>query len=333
MGERMSPNSVASTNTVSPKRQLRSNGRYDYDPIVGRSRASWPEGKKLAVYVAVGVEDYDFGAGRVENLLEGIPAPDLVNASWRDYGNRVGGFRLLRRLESFGITPAILLNTAVYDSAPELIAEARRLGSEIVGHGLSNSDSLEAMSEDEERAYLEAVAERIRQEEGEAPLGWSSPWLTHTENTLDLLAESGYRYVMDLRADDQPVSLQTRGAQLLAMPYSLELNDSTSMVIRGVAPAEFADMIIDEFDELVLASEDQPLIMSVILHTFISGVPFRLKQLTRALAYIAGHSTDVWFARPRDIYEAIQTQTNPECVGALPDAIANKPAVTTGDPR
>jgi peptidoglycan/xylan/chitin deacetylase (PgdA/CDA1 family) len=312
---------------------LHTNGRYDYGPILGRSRAPWPHGKKLALYIAVGVEDYDFGDGRVENLLEGIPAPDLVNASWRDYGNRVGGFRLLQRLETFGITPTILLNTAVYDSAPELIAEARRLGSEFVGHGLSNSDSLEAMSEAEERSYLETVAKRIRLEEGEAPLGWSSPWLTHTENTLDLLAESGYRYVLDLRADDQPISLRTRGTSLLAMPYSLELNDSTSMVIRGVSPADFADMIIDEFEELLLAAEDQPLVMSIILHTFISGVPFRLRQLTRALEHIAGHGTDVWFARPRDIYEVVHSHITPEHAGALPEATSIEPVVTTGGPR
>jgi len=329
----VSSNSHASTGVGSLTRQLHTNGRYDYDPILGRSRAPWPHGKKLALYIAVGVEDYDFGDGRVENLLEGIPAPDLVNASWRDYGNRVGGFRLLQRLDAFGITPTILLNTAVYDSAPELIAEARRLGSEIVGHGFSNSDSLAAMSEADERSYIGAVAERIRLEEGEAPLGWSSPWLTHTDNTLDLLAESGYRYVMDLRADDQPVSLRTRGTPLLAMPYSLELNDSTSMVIRGVSPADFADMIIDEFEEMLLAAEDQPLVMSVVLHTFISGAPFRLRQLTRALEHIAGHGTDVWFARPRDIYEAVQSHITQKHAGALPAAVSIKPAVATGERR
>jgi peptidoglycan/xylan/chitin deacetylase (PgdA/CDA1 family) len=310
---------------------LRRNGRYDYDPILRRPHAPWPNGKKLALYVAVGVEDYDFGDGRVENLLEGVPAPDLVNAAWRDYGNRVGGFRLLRRLESFGITPTILLNTAVYDSAPELIAEARRLGSEVVGHGISNSDSLEAMTEDEERSYIESVAERIRLEEGEAPRGWSSPWLTHTENTLDLLAETGYRYVMDFRADDQLVRLRTRGTSLLAMPYSLELNDSTSMVTRAVNPADFADMIIDEFEELLLAAEDQSLVMSIVLHTFISGVPFRLKQVSRALEHIAGRATDVWFTRPRDIYEVVQPHLTAESAKDrfVPTSLTS--SATTGD--
>ncbi len=327
----MSPNSRGATHVEPGSRQLRTNGRYDYDPILRRPHGPWPNGKKLALYVAVGVEDYDFGDGRVENLLEGVPAPDLVNAAWRDYGNRVGGFRLLRRLESFGISPAILLNTAVYDSAPELIAEARRLGAEMVGHGLSNSDSLEAMTEAEERAYLGSVAERIRLEEGEAPRGWSSPWLTQTENTLDLLAESGYRYVMDLRADDQPVRLRTRGATLLAMPYSLELNDSTSMVVRSVSPADFADMIIDEFEELLLAAEDQPLVMSIVLHTFISGVPFRLRQVSRALEHIAGRAGDVWLAQPRDIYEVVQPHLAPESAGPRPRAASLTSSVTTGD--
>jgi peptidoglycan/xylan/chitin deacetylase (PgdA/CDA1 family) len=329
----MTSNSQSASRVASGERLLHKNGRYDYEPILGRLPAPWPDGKKLALYVAVGMEDYDFGDGRAENLLDGIPAPDLVNASWRDYGNRVGGFRLLQRLESFGIVPTILLNTAVYDSAPELIAEARRLGSEIVGHGLSNSDSLGGMSEDDERSYLEAVAERIRLEEGEAPLGWSSPWLTETENTLDLLAESGYRYVMDLRADDQPFSLQTRGSSLLAMPYSLELNDSTSMVGRAVSPADFADMIIDEFEELYLAANDQPLVMSVVLHTFVSGVPFRLRQLTRALEHIARRGTDVWLTRPRDIYEVLQSQVTLTPVGAIPDAALYEPPIATGDPR
>jgi peptidoglycan/xylan/chitin deacetylase (PgdA/CDA1 family) len=286
---------------------LSTHDRYDYAPILGRAETPWPGGKKLAIYIAVGIEDYHFGDGRVENLLDGVPAPDLVNASWRDYGNRVGAFRLLKRLESLGITPTILLNTAVYDSAPDLIAEARRLGAEIVGHGVSNSDSLEGLNETEERAYLEQVADRIESEEGARPAGWSSPWLTHTESTLDLLAETGYRYVMDLRLDDQPVWLNTRGTPLLAMPYGLELNDSTSMIGRGVAPAEFADMIIDEFDELLAAAteENQPLVMSIIVHSFISGVPFRLKQLTRALEHIAAHADEVWFTQPREIYEVV----------------------------
>lgn len=303
------------------REELNAHDRYDYAPITDRAQASWPNGKKLALYIAIGIEDYSFGGGHTENLLDGVPAPDLVNASWRDYGNRVGAFRLLKRLERFDIPPTILLNTAVYDSAPELIAEARRLNAEIVGHGISNSDSLEGLAEAQERSYLDAVAERIDREEGTPPFGWSSPWLSHTENTLDLLAESGYRYVMDLRMDDQPIWLNTIGSPLLAMPYALELNDSTSMIGRHVGATEFADMIIDEFDELLLASQEQPLVMSIIVHSFISGVPFRLKQLTRALEHLVANSHEVWFAQPRDIYKVVSAQADARSEEVLGDGI------------
>lgn len=279
--------------------------RYAYSPISDRVPIAWPDGKKLAVYIAIGVEQYHFEQGQTEDLLQGVQPPDLVNASWRDYGNRVGAFRLLERLETLAIPATILLNTDVYDSAPQLMEAVRHVGAEIVGHGISNSDSLGTLGASEEMAYLQAVASRIHAEEGAAPWGWSSPWLTQTDSTLDLLGESGYRYVLDLRFDDQPVWLRTRQAPLLSIPYALELNDSTSVIGRQVGASEFADMIIDEFDEMLLAAEEQPLVMSIVVHSFISGVPFRLRQLSRALEHLVSHRQGVWFTQPRDIYRAI----------------------------
>lgn len=286
---------------------LPSHGRYDATSVKASPGASWPGGKRLAVYVAVGVEEYAFGHGKTEDLMPGTPAPDMVNTSWRDYGNRVGAVRLLQRLARFGIAPTVLLNTAVYASAPELIALARELKAEFIGHGIANSDSLEGMGPAQERAYLEQVAARITAQEGRAPVGWSSPWLTQTPNTLDLLGECGYRFVMDMRLDDVPVWLNTATAPLLAMPYALELNDSTSIIGRQVGAAEFADMLIDEFDELLEAAEEKPLVMSVVLHSFISGAPFRLRQLTRFFEHLKAHSDAVWLTQPGAIYEAVST--------------------------
>jgi peptidoglycan/xylan/chitin deacetylase (PgdA/CDA1 family) len=264
--------------------------------------ASWPGGKRLAVYVAVGIEDYVVGRGVTEDILPGVPAPDLLNASWRAYGLRVGGPRLLDRLHELGVPITVLLNTAVYESARPLIEQGRRLDAELVAHGEFNSDSLEGMSRSEEKAYLQKVAERIEREEGRPPLGWSSPWLTHTPHTLDLLAECGYRYLLGLRFDDQPVWLETARGPLLTIPYSVEINDSSAMVGRAVSAEEFADRIVDEFDEQLAASADTPLVMSIILHSFISGVPFRLHRVARAIERLTEQSDAVWFARPRDIY-------------------------------
>lgn len=279
-------------------------GGYAYTPLPARSPGTWPNGARLALVVCVGVESYRFGDGHTEDVLTDVPAPDLVNTAWRDYGNRVGAFRLFEMLARLGIPPTVLLNTDVYDEAPAVLEAARRARAEIVGHGRSNSDSLSGMSLAAERAYLAAVADRIRVEEGTPPGGWSSPWLSHTPFTLSLLVENGYRYLLDLRLDDQPVWLSTESGPLLTIPYAAELNDSSTMVGRSVLARDFADMIDDEFAELHAAAADTPLVMSVVLHSFISGVPFRLRPVGRALERIA--ATDgVWLTTPRDIHRAV----------------------------
>ena len=280
-------------------------GRWDFTPLPA-GRPDWPGGHRLAVYVALGLEDYRFGQGQTEDLIPGVPAPDLVNASWRDYGNRVGAYRLLDRFDALGIPPTVLLNTALYDSAPELLVRARRSGAEIVGHGVSNSDSLAGMDERAEREYLQAVARRIDREEGSPPLGWSSPWLTHTERTPELLVDNGFRYLLDVRPDDRPMWMNTSSGPLLVMPYALELNDSSSIIGRGVTAADFAEMIVDEFDELSIAAQDEPQVMSIVVHSFISGAPFRLRQLTKALQHMGSRSDRVWWTQPRQIDAAVR---------------------------
>ncbi|MCU0899221.1 MAG: polysaccharide deacetylase family protein [Cypionkella sp.] len=279
--------------------------RYDYSPITRRPDYHWPGGKRLAVYLALGVEEYIFGEGLTEDLFPGASKPDYANVSWRDYGNRVGGFRLIERATREGFPVALLLNTEVYDHAPDLVDFARAHGCEIVAHGLTNSHTLAGRSPEEERAYLRAVSDAIRRQEGAPPAGWSSPWLAHTQATPDLLHETGYRYVLDLGMDDQPVWLNTATGKLLCIPYALEVNDSSTIIGRQASATDFAQMIIDQFDEMLEASEDQPLVMPIVIHSFISGQPFRLRALRRALAHIAAHMDRVWLTTPGQIAEVI----------------------------
>ena len=208
---------------------------YRYSAIPDRPGGRWPNGARLAVVVCVGVESYRFGDGLTEDVLTDVPGPDVVNTAWRDYGNRVGAFRIFDMLAALGIPPTVLLNTDVYDEAPAVLDAARRVGAEIVGHGRSNSDSLSGMAPDAERAYLADVADRIRRRDGAGPGGWSSPWLSHTDNTVNLLADTGYRYLLDLRLDDQPVWLATASGPLLAIPYNAEINDSSTMIGKHAA--------------------------------------------------------------------------------------------------
>lgn len=288
---------------------LQSQNRYGFSPITRRPDYVWPNGKRLALYFSLGIEEYVFGEGLTEDLFPGASKPDDVNTSWRDYGNRVGGFRLIERFAALGMPLTVLLNTAVYDHSPDLTDFARAKGCEIVGHGLTNSDTLAGRAPEDEAAYVRAVADRIEAKEGYRPGGWSSPWLAHTEHTLDLLREAGYRYLMDLRLDDQPVWLATRSGPLLSIPYALELNDSSTIIGRQASATDFERMIIDEFDEMLEASKEQPLVMSVVVHSFISGQPFRLRALTRALQHIASRQDEVWITQPGEIAAFIEADS------------------------
>lgn len=280
---------------------LRQHGRYAYHPIVERPDFCWPDGKRLAVFFALNLEHYAFAEGIAEDLVPGIPAPDVLNNSWRDYGNRVGAWRLLDLFRELGLPVTLLINSALYEACPQLIAAYREAGAEIAAHGRTNSEHQAGFDEATERALIEDVRDTIARHEGQPPAGWLSPWIAETAVTPDLLHEAGYQYLMDWCMDDQPVWLNTRGGRILSMPYPQEINDSAAIIGRQVGAAEFADMIVDQFDEMRLQARDQPLVMSVALHAMIIGQPFRLRHLRRALQHIAAQRESCWFATARQI--------------------------------
>ena len=282
---------------------LRSHGRYEYSPIAARPPGRWPNGKGLAVYIALNLEQYAWGEGLVEDLVPGIPAPDVLNNSWRDYGNRVGAWRLLDLFKQHELPLSLLINSELYCVAPQLIAAFREHGAEIASHGRTNSEHQAALNETDERALIEAVTATFVQHEGAPPAGWLSPWIAETERTPDLLDEAGYRYVLDWCMDDQPVWLKTRSGRILSVPYPQELNDSAAIIGRRVSAAEFSDMVIDQFDEMLEQSQQQaqPLVMGIALHSMIAGQPFRLRQLRRAFAHLARHRDAVWLTTGGEI--------------------------------
>jgi peptidoglycan/xylan/chitin deacetylase (PgdA/CDA1 family) len=276
-------------------------------PITRRPSFRWPNGAKLAVYFALGIEQYNYGPGVSENLVAGMPAPDVLNSSWRDYGNRVGAWRVLDCFARLGVPLSILLNSAVCEHAPELVEACCTGGCEMIAHGYSNSDTLAGMAEAREAAYLRDVAAQIQRSTGQQPLGWASPWIAETPLTPDLLHESGYQYLLDWCMDDQPVWITTRSGRILSVPYSQELNDSSAIIGRQVDAVDFASMVIDQFEEMRQTGDDQPLVMSVILHSFISGQPFRLRALRRALEHIMKASAQLWLTQPGAIARHFQS--------------------------
>ncbi len=291
--------------------ELRGHGRFAYSPIVDRRPFEWPGRRRLAVYVALNLEHFAFGEGLGAELAPGGPQPDVLNYAWREYGNRVGAWRLLDLFDALALPAAGLINTAMYDHAPQLVAAMRRRGDEMVGHGRTNAERQSVLPEDEERRLIAGCTQRMTAEEGRAPAGWLSPWIAESHATPDLLREAGYTYTLNWCSDDQPVWMATRAGPLLAVPYPQELNDIPAIVARKDGADAFADMIVDAFDEMLEQGDAQPLVMGIALHAYIVGQPHRLRHLRRALAHIAAHRERIWLTTPGAVASAYAGQVPP----------------------
>lgn len=294
---------------------LPSHGRYDYLPWAQRPRESWPGERKLAVYLGVNLEHFSFGEGLGAELAPGGPPPDVMNFAWRDYGNRVGAWRLLQMLDELALPATVLLNSAMYGYAPDLVAAHRARGDEIAGHGRTNSERQSILPEAEEAALIAESTAAIATHEGHPPRGWLSPWIAESSTTPDLLAEAGYAYTLNWCMDDQPVWIRTRAGRLLAIPYPQEANDIPSIIGRKDGAEQFADLIIADFTERMRQVADGlPQVMGIALHPYIMGQPFRLRALRRALTLITGQREAVWITTAGGVYDHCLTW--PE--GAVP---------------
>ena len=302
--------------------------RYPFVPITRRPTYDWPGGKRLAVYFAINIEAFEFGRNPGPDFTT-MPAPPFHRGyAYRDFGNRVGIWRLIDIFQEYDIPLSVLANTAVYDAYPELMAAFRRRGDEFVGHGRTNSERQIDMTEEEERDMLKEVRRRFEKEEGAAPRGWLGPFISQSTKTPELLVEQGFGYMLDWFYDEQPQLFRTDRGPILSVPYpSMELNDLPAVFNRRVSDAEFADLLVDAFDQQLHDSEKYPLVFSAALHTFVMGQPHRTRKLRRALAHIASHRDKVWITTAGKI--AAHALSLPEGTLLSPD-IAGATASATG---
>ncbi|HYZ34419.1 MAG TPA: polysaccharide deacetylase family protein [Crenalkalicoccus sp.] len=286
---------------------LPSHGRYRYLPWPERARWSWPGGARLAVYLGVNLEHFGFGEGLGAELTPGGPHPDVLNYAWRDYGNRVGAWRLIELLDTLALPCTVLLNAAMYDHAPELVAAHRTRGDEIAGHGRTNGERQGELPEAWERSLIAESTAAIARQEGRPPRGWLSPWISESRATPDLLAEAGYRYTLNWCMDDQPVWMTTRSGRLLAIPYSQEVNDVPAILARKDGAEEFAAMILADLSERLeqVGRDGIPQVMGIALHPYIVGQPHRLRALRHALAALATRRGAVWITTAGAVLDAV----------------------------
>ena len=286
----------------------KTHGRFAYSAITRRPAWRWPNGARLAVYIGFNVEHFAFGEGLGANLAPPTPQPDVLNFAWREYGNRVGVWRCMELFDELSLPTGALINTALYEHCPEVIEALAARGDEIIAHGHSNAERQGTLAEAEERALIEHCRDRIARAQGHAPSGWLSPWIAESATTPDLLKEAGFRYTLNWCHDDQPMQMDTRAGPLWAVPYPQELNDIPMIVGRQLDAKDFAQMIVDQFDEMLAQAQRQSLVMGIALHPYLVGQPYRLRHLRRALQHIVAHrGGDVWLTTPGAMVDAMET--------------------------
>jgi peptidoglycan/xylan/chitin deacetylase (PgdA/CDA1 family) len=276
-------------------------GLYDYLPWNDRPRLTWPGDARVAFWIAPNLEVYEFDPPpNPRRTPWPRPLPDVVGHGWRDHGNRVGFWRMLDAMDRFGLRGSVSLNVALCDHHPEIIAACAARGWEFFSHGVYNTRYTYGMDEAQERAMIADVIATIRRATGQSTDGWLSPALTNTERTMELLAEAGVTYTLDLFHDDQPTPLNVKSGRMVSLPYSLELNDITCLIQAGHGPDDYATMIKAQFDRLYAEGADSGTVMCIPLHPFLIGQSHRMAAFVDALAHITGHDR-VWCATGREI--------------------------------
>ncbi len=285
---------------------------YDWSMLPKRPAVKWPNGARLALWVSTAVEFFPLNPPTVPFKAPGsmsTPYPDLRHYTLRDYGNRVGIFRIMKVLDGLGIRASAAVNSAVAERTPRLIDEIVKRGWEILAGGLDmghiHHGDLDVATESE---WIARCVETLRQSTGQAVTGWLSPARSQSMQTMNLVAAQGIDYVCDWVNDEMPYPITTANGQLVAMPHSHEMSDLLIIFQNKHSEEAFTQQLIDQFDVLYReASADDGRIMAITVHPWIIGQPHRIKALERALAHMLAKD-DVWPATGADILAAWRAQ-------------------------
>jgi peptidoglycan/xylan/chitin deacetylase (PgdA/CDA1 family) len=273
------------------------NTRYRYSPIIEREPLKWPNGARVALWVCPNIESFhlDEVISRDNSRL-----PDVPGYSLRDYGARVGVFRIMDVLDKHGIRASAFLNSDVCERYPSIIEEGRRRSWEWLGHGVTNHFRMHDYPEDQERKMIRQVKEIIRAATGQTPKGWLSPGLAETFASPDHLAAEGFEYLGDWSCDDQPVPMRVRQGRLIVVPAHATVSDIVICLRCNRTPEEYFRIVCDQFDTLYKEGARSGRVMALPLHPFIIGLPFRIKYLDKVLEHICAHA-GVWLATGAEI--------------------------------
>jgi len=280
---------------------------YDWSMLSNRNKVSWPQGKKLALWINVCLQFFPLNQQGKPFVPSGgltMPYPDLRHFTLREYGNRVGIFRFFRSFDDFSIKPTFALNTKVAERYPYLTDILKERGDEILCHGL-HMDALHYGGQDinEERELINRSLNDLRELTKQDVVGWISPDRSESENTPDLLVQHGVNYFCDWVNDDMPYKFKTKSGDLIAMPLSQELEDTFILLNNKHSEDSYVEQICDACDFLLAETNDHGgRILSLNIHPWMLGQPHRIGKLEKILQYITSKK-EVWCANASEIIE------------------------------
>ena len=288
------------------RRQGTDHEHHEWSPISTRSKLSWPEDARVALCVIVTLEHTEweppegsFSADQAGGL-GARPFPDYARYSHRDYGHRVGIFRVLDLLERQGIKPTVAMDSQTAEGYPYLVKHCLGRGCEIIGHGVSGSQIISGnMSIEEEAEFIRSSIEILKKATGAAPKGWFGTDYGESERTPGLLAQAGISYLCDWVNDEQPYPMKNG---LFALPTMLEMDDLFALWTRRVTIDRYAQMLKDGFDAMYKDGADNGRLLTINVHPWLVGQPFRIGYLEDALGHIMGHQ-GVWAASGSEIID------------------------------
>jgi len=262
--------------------------RADYSAIVDRPPLRLPGRARLVLWPIVNLEVWDIGRAMPRQVLPaptGVPLlPDVPHWSWHEYGMRVGVWRFFDLFRRRGIRPTLAINARVCEDYTRVAEEARSAGWEFVGHAY---DQMPIHKHENQKDMINRSMDILERFTGKRPVGWLGPGLTQTYETPDLLAEAGVKYIGDWVYDDEPDVIRTEKGPLVTLPYTVEQNDITMMIVQHHESDYLLKRSIDAFDRLYQEGEHRAKIMAVAIHPYISGQPHRIKYLEAIYDYAA----------------------------------------------
>ncbi|PKB75196.1 MAG: hypothetical protein BZY68_00635 [SAR202 cluster bacterium MP-SAtl-SRR3965592-G2] len=276
--------------------------RVDYSPIIDRPIIKWPNDARVALWISPNVEHYEYmpDDDSARTPWPRTPFPDVQQYSYRDYGNRVGFWRMLETLDKYNIRCCVSLNMAVLEHFPEIRDAMVQRDYDYMSHGIYNTRYLYTYTEEQEREFYLDTIDTLKLHTGKQLKGMLGPAISGTERTPDLMAEAGLIYHTDWMHDDQPVPIKVKSGKLVSVPYSIELNDSSLLRDNHYEGDYFARICKAQFDQLYKEGAESGRVMCIALHPFLIGQPHRIKYLDDILSHIMSHD-GVWQTTADDI--------------------------------